>query len=123
VTENPRPVHKPSNPGLAIGLILLSALAMTSGQLFWKLSASHPGFVLVGFAFYGFGAVSMIASFRFGEVSILHPMLSTSYVLCLAFGYFILKEPITPSKIAGIALISLGVASLAMSHHRSKIRT
>jgi hypothetical protein len=33
--------RKTSNPGLAIGLILLSALATTSGQLFWKLGTSH----------------------------------------------------------------------------------
>jgi undecaprenyl phosphate-alpha-L-ara4N flippase subunit ArnE len=96
-------------------LIILSALCVTAGQLLWKLSADHFYLVFVGFALYALGALLMIMAFRFGELSVLHPMLSVSYVLAILIGYFFLSEPVTLTKVGGVAAIFIGMLFLGLS--------
>lgn len=93
-----------------IVLILFSSVLVSLGQLFWKLSgATEPGRICAGFVFYGIGAVCMVVAFRFGSFSVLHPMLSISYVLSLFLGNFVLHEYISWFKIVGISFIIAGV--------------
>lgn len=91
-------------------LILCSALFACIGQLFWKLSATE-GFLLllIGFVFYGLGAVIMLIAYRYGELSVLQPMLSMNYVLSVILGVLVLKEAVTVNKAIGICIITLGV--------------
>lgn len=104
--------NKDLSKGIAI--MLTSSLLTCVGQLCWKLSAGRSLlWVLAGFALYGGGALLMIAALRFGELSILHPMLSAGYVLSVGLGYFFLHEAIRPGKLAGIALILAGLILLS----------
>ena len=57
----------------------------------------------------------MVVSFKFGEISILHPMMSMSYALSQILGYFILFEPVTFKKLAGIVLIMCGTVFLGLA--------
>jgi len=99
-------------------LIILSALCVTAGQLLWKLSADRFYLVFVGFALYALGALLMIMAFRFGELSVLHPMLSVSYVLAIFVGYFFLSEPVTLTKVGGVAAIFMGMLFLGLSSRK-----
>lgn len=101
-------------------LILLSALFTSTGQLLWKLGTAHLALLLAGFALYGCGALAMIGAFRFGEISVLHPMLSVSYVLSLVLGALVLREAVTAHKVLGIALVVLGMVFLGASAARRK---
>ena len=101
-------------------LIVLSALCVTGGQFFWKLSASHFSLVFIGFILYALGALLMIFAFRFGELSVLHPMLSVSYVLALIIGYYVLNEAVTTTKIFGVAAIFIGMLFLGLSARGEK---
>lgn len=98
-----------------IGLMLLSACLVTTGQFLWKLSADNPAYLFLGLVIYGLGALAMITAFRFGELSVLHPILSVSYVLSLVIGVVFLKEPATWTKILGIAAIFCGLVFLGLS--------
>lgn len=100
-----------------IALMLTSALLTCTGQLCWKLSSSRgqPLFLLAGFALYGFGALLMMAAMRFGELSVLHPMLSAGYALSVILGALVLGEAVTPNKLAGIAVITAGLVCLSSS--------
>jgi undecaprenyl phosphate-alpha-L-ara4N flippase subunit ArnE len=75
-----------------------------------------PGFswlyLLSGFAVFGIGAVLMILSYRHGELSVLQPINSVSYVFSLFLGYFIFHEIITFAKIIGVVIIISGVVLL-----------
>jgi drug/metabolite transporter (DMT)-like permease len=94
---------------IGIILILISALALAGGQFIWKLSGGTSLLLLIsGFAFYGFGALFMIISYRFGSLSVLHPMMSASYVFAFIFGGFFLQETITDFMILGLILIIIG---------------
>ena len=52
----------------------------------------------------------MLVAFKFGSLSVLHPMLSLSYIFALVFGKLFLGEYISVLKILGIASIIVGVA-------------
>lgn len=92
-----------------IVLILISATTLAGGQFLWKISGGLNLFLLIsGFVLYGLGAVFMIISYRFGSLSVLHPMMSASYVFAFIFGGFFLKETITDFMILGLILIIFG---------------
>lgn len=104
---------------IGVMLMLSSAVCTSIGQLFWKLSESRLGwFLFLGFLLYGLGAVLMIAAFQFGELSKLHPILCTSYIIALFLGFFVLEEPVTWMKIIAILFILAGVVFItgAISH-------
>lgn len=95
-------------------LMLISSICACVGQLLWKLSADQGLLVLLlGFAFYGAGALVMLAAYRFGKLSVLQPMLSLNYALSIVLGYFVLKEPVTILKCVGILIIITGVVLIA----------
>lgn len=99
-----------------IVLILCSSVFVCIGQLLWKVSATQGDlYLLVGFVFYGVGAILMILSYRYGELSVLQPMLSMNYVLSIMLGVLILQEPLTITKIIGVGIISLGVVLIGGS--------
>lgn len=102
---------------VGIALMLASALLTCCGQLCWKLSArgGSPLFLLAGFGLYGCGALLMMAALRFGELSVLHPMLSAGYALSVVLGALVLEEEITGSKLLGIAVITAGLVCLSTS--------
>lgn len=103
-------------------LILLSAFMTSIGQLLWKLSDGNSLLlILSGFALYGLGAVTMTISFRFGEISVLHPMLGASLVLSMVYGSLFLNEQITPGKLVGAILILSGLICLGVSGKRSEV--
>jgi drug/metabolite transporter (DMT)-like permease len=90
-------------------LILISAFTLAGGQFLWKLSLGNNPFLLVsGFALYGLGAFFMIASYRFGSLSVLHPMMSASYVFAFILGGVFLKESITLLMLLGLLIIIIG---------------
>ena len=51
----------------------------------------------------------MIVAYRYGELSVLQPMLSMNYVLSVILGVLVLQETVTVTKAVGISIITLGV--------------
>lgn len=105
-----------NNKNLTKGIILiiLSALCTSFGQLFWKIGINSSLFLLIaGFVLYGIGAISMIIALKFGELSIIHPLMCTGYIFALINGYFFLKEKISFIQFLGIVIIIIGVIFIA----------
>jgi undecaprenyl phosphate-alpha-L-ara4N flippase subunit ArnE len=91
-------------------LMILSSICACVGQLFWKLSVQQGILaLLVGFIFYGIGAIIMLAAYKFGSLSVLQPMLSLNYVLSIILAATILNESIMLPKIIGVLVIIAGV--------------
>lgn len=110
--------------GKGIILMLVSALSLAVGQLTWKLAdignlgdrlKSMEGIIALalavapGFIIYAVGAVIMTIALGYGELSILQPMNSMSYVFALVLSSIFLTEPITPLMVAGVIVIITGV--------------
>jgi len=72
-------------------------------------------YILGGFAVYGVGALSMILAYRYGELSVLQPMNSMSYVFSTILAVLILHEKIPLVNIAGIMLIISGVILIGVN--------
>lgn len=102
---------------LGVALMLVSALLTCLGQLCWKLSSGGGSalYLLAGFGLYGCGALLMMAAMRFGELSVLHPMLSAGYALSILLGVLVLGEEVSAGKLAGIAVITAGLVCLSTS--------
>lgn len=91
-------------------LMIISSICVCIGQLFWKLSITNGVLLLLlGFGFYGIGAIIMLVAYKFGSLSVLQPMLSLNYVLSIILAATILNEKITLIKIIGVFIIILGV--------------
>ena len=100
---------------IGIMIIIFSAICTAFGQYCWKVWETKGLLTLfIGFILYGIGAVSMIIAFKFGSLSVLHPMMSIGYVFALIIGYFWLGEAITITKIIGITSILIGVALMGI---------
>lgn len=94
--------------------MLISSICVCVGQLLWKLSVERGIiFMLVGFCFYGVGALVMIVAYKFGKLSVLQPMLSINYVLSIILAVLVLKERITILKCIGVLVIIGGVIMIA----------
>ena len=100
---------------VGIALMLTSALLTCTGQLCWKLSSSRESLhlLLAGVLLYGLGALLMMAAMRFGELSVLHPMLGAGYALSVVLGALVLEEEFVPNKLVGIAVITAGLVCLS----------
>lgn len=95
-------------------LMLVSSICVCVGQLLWKLSATQGIVImLIGFCFYGLGALVMIIAYKFGKLSVLQPMLSLNYVLSIILAVIVLKEEITILKCIGVLVIIAGVVMIA----------
>lgn len=90
--------------------MLVSAFGLATGQLFWKISAGDRAFfLLAGFALYGVSALCMVIAYRHGSLSVLHPMMSTSYVMAFVLGGYFLHESVNAVQVVGLAVVLLGV--------------
>jgi len=95
---------------VGILLMFLCAACLCLGQFIWKIM---PGYnllyILSGFAIYAAGALSMVFAYRYGELSILQPINSMSYVFSTIMAMLILHEQVTVVNMVGIVLIISGV--------------
>lgn len=107
-------MNKSDLPG--IFLMIFSSIAIASGQFFWKLALGEFNiWLLLGFIVYGVGAVTMIFALKYGELSVLHPMMSFSYIFAFFLSVFVLNEPWNWLHIIGVLMIMIGIALMGQT--------
>jgi drug/metabolite transporter (DMT)-like permease len=114
----------------AILLVVVCTLFTSLGALFLKKGMAVFAFslqgminaylVFVGLLFYFLGFVLLTISFRHGELSVLFPFVSLSFVWVTILSYFYLKEMVSLVEIMGVAAIVLGVAFIGISSNNKK---
>jgi multidrug transporter EmrE-like cation transporter len=65
-----------------------------------------------GLALYGFSTILLILALRDGELSLLYPVISLTYVWVTIMSVMVFHETINVFKVAGITVICAGVALL-----------
>lgn len=108
-----------ATPGWTLTLAALTALMAAVGQLFFKRGAAGVSTtlwtwvtnvdLLIGLALHGIGFVLMVVALKHGRLSVLFPVLATSYVWGVLLAARYLGEPVTMTKWTGVALILAGV--------------
>jgi len=114
---------------LAIVLVLLCALATASAQVMFKFGAQAlpvlftNWYLYLGLLCYGLGFLLLIVSFKWGEVTILYPILATSYVWVTLYAKFIFAEQVSLSRWMGVGLIMIGIAIMGIAgNHKSSLQ-
>jgi drug/metabolite transporter (DMT)-like permease len=107
-------------------IILLTALAAfigSIGQLEFKRGADNLQFdikllltnyhLILAVAVYGLSTILYVYALNKENLSILYPIIATSYIWTLMFSKIFLKEPIGLTGWAGVFFILLGVTLIA----------
>ncbi len=104
-----------------VALMILSSLSTCLGQMLWKLSTNGSILVLIGgFALYAVGAMFMLTALRYGELSVLHPILGAGYVLSLFIGSSVFRETLSVSKVLGVLVIIAGLVLIVRGERKKK---
>jgi drug/metabolite transporter (DMT)-like permease len=115
----------------AIALVLFCTLLTSSAQIFYKfavdklewniLSIITNYYLIIGLLLYVIGAILLIISFRGGEVSVLYPIIATSYIWVSILSIYFFHEMMNNIKWIGVFIIVAGVALLGYHSNKSPI--
>ena len=113
----------------SILLVLFTTLLTSSAQILYKLGSATLTFDIVsiltnyylvgGIVLYAVGGTLMIVSFRCGEVSVLYPIIATSYIWVSWLSIFFLNEKMNAFKWFGVAFIIFGIISIGYGSKES----
>ena len=102
-------------------LVLLASLIGSFGAVYLKLGAAHlsRGFRYIvnwqlafGIALFVGSSIPFVIALRHGELSVLYPMVSLSYLFALVWSRIFFNEPITRAKVGALALILVGIVCI-----------
>jgi len=109
----------------AIGLVIVCTIFTGIGALFIKIGVNRFVFsvegaldaypVIIGLFFYFLGFILLTISFKHGELSVLFPFVSLSFVWVAILSFLFLNELISIVEIFGVAAIVGGVAMIGIS--------
>ncbi len=117
--------------GLAFLLAIFCTFFTAAGQILWKMGLAKTDatiisflnlFFILGFVFYGLGALLMIMALRKGELSLIYPVIAIGYVwVSLLSAYFFPGDNMNLWKWFGIGIIIISISLLGWgNNHRVK---
>ena len=99
-------------------IVLFCALLGACGQILFKIGSSTAKFdfsiltnyhIILGLLLYGTATVLFIYVLKFDEVSLLYPIIATSYIWVMIFAALFLGEEVSFLNFVGALLIISGV--------------
>lgn len=119
----------------SLTMVFLCTLFGVAAQFLIKTSTSHAMFTApagglsltalitnyplwAGLACYGASTLLLILALRDGELSLLYPVISLTYVWVVALSVLAFHETLNVWKVAGVGLICCGVALLGMERNK-----
>ena len=100
----------------AITLMIFCTVVTSSAQIIYKyglnqeLLMTKAIWIFGGLCLYGIGAGMLIIALKGGDLSILYPIIATSYVWVTIAAFFFFQEPLNFWKWMGVSSIILGVS-------------
>jgi uncharacterized membrane protein len=110
-------------------LLLVSIIFCAFGALFLKKGSIHFKIdftikniinilknytLIIGVLFYCISTIFFILALRLGELSVVYPLSSITYVIITVLSMYFLKEKINRYKLIGIVLIIFGVVLISL---------
>ncbi len=115
----------------AIGLVVVCTLFTSFAQIFYKFGADRLSFdifsiitnwqIIIGLILYGTAAVLLIIALSAGEVSVLYPIIATSYIWVSLLSMYFFGEIINLYKWVGMIFIFFGVILVAKGGKKDSI--
>ena len=118
------PVSSPQAQRRAVWLVVFCTFVVAVAQILMKSGAdyakAHPGLMgivtnpvlVVGYGLYAVVTVLIVVAFKDGELSVLYPILSLSYLWVTVLSFFIFHDTLNAYKLIGVTVIMCGVAVL-----------
>lgn len=108
----------------AIILVAIAAFLSAVAQLFFKYASGNLSLdvfalitnieLILGFVFYGLAAVLFIIGLKDGELTVLYPILATTFIwVAIASPLIFLTDSLNALKILGTATIIVGITFIA----------
>lgn len=107
-------------PYWTIALVLITAFLAAVGQLLFKWGAASISSdlwswlinwpLIAGLALHGVGFVLLVIALKHGNLSILYPVLATSYIWVALLSVRFLSESFSMTQWTGIALVVGGIS-------------
>ena len=105
---------------IGMGIIAISTIFTTLAQLSFKLGSSSIGlsltsfvfnpYIILGFASYAIAALGFTIALKFGELSLIYPLWSLSFVWITLVSMIFLGEYVSTFNWAGIIFIIAGIS-------------
>jgi multidrug transporter EmrE-like cation transporter len=126
-SSTPAPATPRHNQTLSIALVFVCTLLGAAAQILMKsgtqrAEASGPiGLIIAifsnwhlfsGYALYGLSTVVLIVALKYGQLSILYPVIALTYVWVTILSVLLYNETINPFKLLGLTTVILGVIIL-----------
>ena len=115
----------------AIGTMFFLTLLTSTAQILWKIGSETLSFdimtiitnyhLLIGIILYVIAGALMILSFRGGDVSVLYPIVATSYIWVSILSIYFLSEMMNIFKWLGVLIIFLGIALIGFGSKTSEV--
>ncbi len=74
----------------------------------WEMLRTTP--LIAGYSLYGLATILFVIALRDGELSLLYPIISMTYVWVTILSMWLLGEQLNPYKVLGVGSIVLGVS-------------
>lgn len=114
-----------STPFSSIVLVLVASFIGSFGAVFLKIGSAHLrrdqgiwGLInwqlVAGIALFLGSSVPFIMALKHGELSVLYPMVSLSYVWAMLWSRIQFGEPITGQKVGALCLILFGIVCIGI---------
>jgi uncharacterized membrane protein len=108
----------------AIAIILTGTLLNSIAQVLYKFGAERLTlsisslltnyFLMIGLSIYAVSAIALLIALKGGELSVLYPLIATSYVWVSFLSIYFFNEIMNVYKWLGIIVIILGVTFIGM---------
>jgi drug/metabolite transporter (DMT)-like permease len=107
-------------------LVMSASLIGSFGAVFLKLGADHLRHglrhilnlkLIAGIGLFLGSSIPFVMGIKHGELSVLYPMVSLSYVFAMIWSKLFFNEHLNRGKIAAVALILAGVICIGIGGH------
>ena len=115
----------------AMVVMFLLTFITSTAQVLWKLGSEKLSFdllsiltnwqIIIGIGLYAVAGVLMIVSFRGGDVSVLYPIVATSYIWVSFLSIYFLNEAMNLFKWAGVLIIFSGIVLIGYGSNEKKV--
>lgn len=107
----------------AVSLVIITTFLTSAAQILYKKGADSLSFdisnlflnyyIFLGLLLYAIGSFLMIMALKEGEVSVLYPIVATSYIWVSILSSIYLSESMNLLKWLGIVFIVMGIALIS----------
>jgi multidrug transporter EmrE-like cation transporter len=115
----------------AIMFVVVCTLLTSTAQIFYKLGADKLEFRFIkiitnyyligGLAIYGIAVVILLIALKGGELSVLYPIIATSYIWVSLLSVYFFNEVMNLYKWVGISLIIGGIVLINLGSKKGEV--